>query len=166
MQIQDEPIIFNILPRSLQEPEYYLKIWFIRLTQTEAMATILFVFFLWVGGGITGIGQWRIFWIAIEPFGYIAVLIAVVGGISIGHHLRPEGSIDLVLAGWLTPTRFIKKQSGDPKWYPSFIRPHYRHSMIKEIKFSHVARTVKNSFKPIKKKKTIRPKKGKESTDE
>lgn len=164
----DTPIIYTILPRALQEVDYFFKFWKIRLTKNESALVIFITLALWIGGGLTGIAEWRIFGVKLEPLGYIIVFAAMVAAISIGHAVRPEGSIELVIKGLIDPTKYVSVgQLGDAGWYPSLARPHYRHEKLKKISLSKGFSVIKRSFKPLgETKKKKKPEKEENSTDE
>jgi hypothetical protein len=165
----DTPIIYTILPRALQEVDYAVKYWKIRLTKNEFALVIFITLTLWIGGGLTGIAEWRLlFGVKLEPLGYIIVFVTMVAAISIGHAVRPEGSIELVIKGLIDPTKYVSVgQQGDTTWYPSLVRPHYRHEKLKKISFSKGVSAIKRSFKPLgEAKKKKKPEKEENSTDE
>ena len=164
----DTPIIYTILPRALQEVDYFFKFWKIRLTKNESALVIFITLALWIGGGLTGIAEWRIFGVKVEPLGYILVFVSMVAAISIGHAVRPEGSIELVIKGLIDPTKYVSVgQMGDAAWYPSLVRPHYRHEKLKNISLTKGFSAIKRSFKPLgEAKKRKKPEKEEKSTNE
>jgi hypothetical protein len=90
-----------------------------------------------------------------------------LSSISIGHAVRPEGSIELVIKGMIDPTKYLSVgQKGDEFWYPSLVRPHYRHHRLKKISLSKGVTAIKRSFKPLGEKKKKKIKKEEKQPDE
>lgn len=104
------------------------------------------VFAAWVIGSLTGLDEASIIGFPLDPVAWWGSGLGLAAVISLGHKIRPEGSIELVLMGWLEPGKYIcRKSEGDKNWYPNLMRPHFRQSAVNKI-----------SLGRLKKKKTFR----------
>ena len=106
--------------RSLSEPVYRLRWYFIRLTDGDLAVTTLSTVVLMIASDVLGIEQYKIGAFSLDPFGYLELGLALTLLISLGHKLRPEGDIELIVRG-LFSTKILTNytQIGDRFWLSS-----------------------------------------------
>jgi hypothetical protein len=117
----------DIVPtyRVLTEPIYDIQFWFITLTWIEAMICAAVVVTSWGLYDLFGLSGMKLAGMEFDSgIGGLGTGVVSVVILSVLHNLRPEGSIEVYLFGWMKPTKYIGR-TPDRKWKPS-LRPHWK----------------------------------------
>lgn len=88
--------------RSLSEPVYRVRWFFIRLTDGDLAVVTLSTVTLMILSDLVGIKNYQIGMFRLDPWGYLILGLSLTLLISLGHKLRPEGDIELILRGWMS----------------------------------------------------------------
>jgi hypothetical protein len=106
--------------RSLSEPVYRLRYYFIRLTDADLAIVTLSTVALMIVSDLVGIKEYQIGVFRLDPWGYLALGLSLTLLISLGHKLRPEGDIELILRGYMS-TKLLTTYTkiGDRFWFSS-----------------------------------------------
>ncbi|KAF0250337.1 MAG: hypothetical protein FD167_248 [bacterium] len=106
--------------RSLSEPVYRLRWYFIRLTDGDLAIITLSTVTLMILSDLIGIKQYQIGVFRLDPWGYLGLGLSLTLLISLGHKLRPEGNIELILRGYMSTKLLVTyTKIGDRFWLSS-----------------------------------------------
>ncbi len=106
--------------RSLSEPVYRLRWYFIRLTDADLAIVTLSTVTLMILSDLIGIKQYQIGVFRLDPWAYLALGLLLTLLISLGHKLRPEGNIELILRGYMSTKLLVTyTKIGDRFWLSS-----------------------------------------------
>lgn len=121
----DDEVICYVVRRALGEPVYRLRWLFFKLTMIDLFAC--------VGGFVVAMNVTDFFHIGkvklvlgltIDPWGWLLLVFLIATGLSILHHLRPEGHVERIFQGLLAPRYYAPHtREGDRHWRPA---PHRR----------------------------------------
>lgn len=120
-----ETIEYSPTYRSLSEPVYRLRYYFIRLTDADLAIVSLSTVTLMVLSDVLGIKYYQIGVLRLDPWGYIGLGLLLTLLISLGHKLRPEGNIELIVRGF-AQTKYLSTYTkrGDRFWISSIGKFH------------------------------------------
>lgn len=109
--------------RSLSEPVYRLRYYFIRLTDADLAIVSLTTVTLMILSDVLGIKYYQIGVFRLDPWGYLLLGLTLTLLISLGHKLRPEGNIELIVRGYAS-AKFLSTYTkrGDRFWISSIGR--------------------------------------------
>ena len=106
--------------RSLSEPVYRLRWYFIRLTDADLAIVTLSTVTLMILSDLIGIKQYQIGVFRLDPWAHLALGLLLTLLISLGHKLRPEGNIELILRGYMSTKLLVTyTKIGDRFWLSS-----------------------------------------------
>jgi hypothetical protein len=112
-----EEITYYRVFRSLSEPTYLLRFYFIRLTEIELI--ICFIVLTAAMAAIEALGAKEAFWFSffpVDPGGYLGAALMTALFFSLLHELRPHGNTLQVLRGLLLPKHLASRP--DKYWIP------------------------------------------------
>lgn len=115
-----ENIPYSPTYRSLSEPVYRLRYYFIRLTDADLAIVTLSTVALMIVSDLIGVKDYQIGIFRLDPWGYLGLGLSLTLLISLGHKLRPEGDIELIIHGYMcTKVLTTYTKAGDRFWLSS-----------------------------------------------
>lgn len=117
-----ENITYSPTYRSLSEPVYRFRYYFLRLTDADLAIVTLSTVTLMIISDLVGMKNYQIPFLSLrfDPWAYLALGATLTLLISLGHKLRPEGDIELILRGFMSTKRLITyTKLGDRFWLSS-----------------------------------------------
>jgi hypothetical protein len=122
---EDDEVVCHPVYRALGEPVYRFRWLFFKLTLVDLFACVVgFV----VAMNVTDffhIGKVKfVLGLTVDPWGWFLLVFSIATGLSILHHLRPEGHVERIFQGLFAPRYYAPHtREGDPHWRPA---PHRR----------------------------------------
>ncbi len=119
--MSNEPLREYNVHRSLSDPVYLFRMYFIRLEEVDLALVAFLSLLAWILIDMFGHSKTKVWGLTLDPFGGFLVAIILTLAISAFHKFRPEGGIGHILRGvreprLLAPRTFL----GDRAWRPSF----------------------------------------------
>lgn len=106
--------------RHLAEPVYRLRWYFIRLTDGDLAIVTLSTVTLMILSDLIGIKHYQVGVFRLDPWGYLLLGLTLTLLISLGHKLRPEGKIELIVRGYVSTKLLVTHTKlGDKFWLSS-----------------------------------------------
>lgn len=106
--------------RSLDVPLYLIRLFGLRLTSPDIGICLLLLGGCMTVLDITGFKHRDLFYLPLEPWGWLLPPLLLAIAISILHKLKPEGKVEVVLLGLFYPKRYSATPlKPDKYWFPS-----------------------------------------------
>lgn len=116
----DENIKYYNVYRSLSAPIYRIRFYFIALTEADIIICMLFTLGLMSLLDTAGLNQVKLLGLTLDPWYDWGAGIVLALVISLGHKLRPEGDIQIIIRGLLAPKLLsASAYYVDKYWQPS-----------------------------------------------
>lgn len=129
-----ENIPYSETYRSLSEPVYRIRYYFVRLTDADLAIVALSTVTLMILSDLMGVKDYQIGVFRLDPWGYLALGLTLSLLISLGHKIRPEGDIELILRGYMCTKRLVTHTKLGDRFWLSSTSKHNSNKALKPIK--------------------------------
>jgi hypothetical protein len=118
--MNDEPLYYRRVCRSLNRKVFRFSFYFIRLTESDALIAMGLTYAVALLIEYAGLKQAQFFGVSVDPVAWMGTGVISVLLLSLGNKLRPEGNSELILKGLFAKKLIVAhKKRGDRFWLPT-----------------------------------------------